>query len=240
MGKAKLSADKKMEFFISGRRVGTDKVLAQAERVALGWGAHGAKLSRSGFLQEDMDAMMVHVEDQRARYAEREDTQADKKVSRRGARADEREAKASRRELADCGRAVLGAMRTADKDEATQAAVARLELAVQAATGSSDDITKLRDRLRGLIVALDQPELAVEVALRAAEALVDARPRLVALEEGIRALAQQRGASELTEALDLVDGILMQYARDARRAARQAARRLGEPAVADAFALVYI
>jgi hypothetical protein len=234
----KLTPEARVIFTRAGRNAATDDVLAQAARMEEGWRLYASQLALLGFTQEDMDASRGHVADQQARYAKRQETQVDKVASRQDARRAEKEAKQSRGELVQVGGAVLKAMEVVAQDDATQLALSKLRLATSAIVGSGLDVAALRDQVRALISALDQPELAAEVAKRAALPLADARPRLAALEAAITALEARRGAPELTEELDLVDGIILQYARDARRAARQAARRFGNPDIADAFALV--
>jgi hypothetical protein len=63
-------------------------------------------------------------------------------------------------------------------------------------------------------------------------------PKLGMVADRLRALAAERRGSEQGERIDLLDGIVVELVRDARRAARSAARAQGQPEVAAAFELV--
>ncbi len=111
--------------------------------------------------------------------------------------------------------------------------------------GTGADLTALRDQLRAFDAAFARA--ALTAALTAAlderggvEVRADLARILPELDAAIAAIALPRHAADLTEQLDLVDGVLMHYARGARRAARAAARRAGQPAIADAFALTHL
>jgi hypothetical protein len=239
MDLSSLSAAAKLLFTKTGRRHATDDVLAQIGLAKAGWAKFGAALPREGFSQGDFDAMVAHAAAQQASYDGREETQRDKQLARRSERDIAREAKAVRRDCAQLARATHDALAPIAPTSLNED-LAALDLAASASS-SGADLTRLRDQLRAFDAAFARPALTADLDARGGvEVRADLARVLPELDAAIAALALPRGVADLTEQLDLVDGVLIHYARAARRAARAAARRAGQPAIADAFALTHL
>jgi hypothetical protein len=234
-----LNAATKRSFIQSGRANSTSAVLAQIEVLKAGWGRFGALLPRDGFTVADYDTTVAIAADQQALYDRREDTQRDKQLARHADRDVVRDAKAVRRDAIQLARNTSDALTpTAPASLATD--LAALDAAARASSTGAD-LTTLRDQLRAFEAAFARPALTAALDARGGvEVRADLARVLPELDAAIASLALPRHAADLTEQLDLIDGVLIHYARLARRAARAAARRAGQPAIADAFALVHL
>ena len=102
---------------------------------------------------------------------------------------------------------------------------------------AADDAGPLADQLQVLGNTLARPAVRAVVEDDVDAELAEARRA----EQALRALDAQRaapaGTPEETQRLDLLDGMVVTLVRQIARSAKAAARRLGDPALADVFSL---
>jgi hypothetical protein len=101
-----------------------------------------------------------------------------------------------------------------------------------------DKAEPLAQQLAQLAGALKNKEIAAAATDQGGpEALAAAEGAIAALRKADQEDVGGRGTPVETETLDLLDGIIVRHVRRARRAAEAAARRLGNPALVEAFRL---
>ncbi len=223
-----------------GRTLSSPDVLAQGNAVLEALDAYGDLLQPYGYGAGD-----------RTELAELRDLGLGLSVDRQAARGESREAAHARAEGMQQGkrvrrqaRVVLAATEAQlrrDGREAALAAATRLALGLDATARSGADPVALLTQLERLAALFAEAEVAQAAAERGGAALAESLPAAVAALRELAASAQPpRGTPEATERLDLIDGLIVENVRAARRAARAAADDLGRPALAKAFELSLI
>ncbi len=132
---------------------------------------------------------------------------------------------------------VISDLRDDDSKDAEQAQ-SELEVMRDTIKRDAKDEDKLPGALRDLHKTLSHPKAAALVNERGGEAL---KGVLLGQADGLKAIKENRalrpGTPEHTERLDLLDGIVLELVRRARKSARAAARAKGQPSIERAFLL---
>lgn len=116
-------------------------------------------------------------------------------------------------------------------------AVRAIDAAIDTTTSAGSDPDALRRQL-GVLAAVITDNADVAGAIPNAEALATELTTAAATIQAAHAVKPVGGGTPTeTAALDLVDGLIVELCRAARRAARAAARALGRPEIAKAFEL---
>lgn len=144
------------------------------------------------------------------------------------------------KETRQSARSILDSARSDVMEHGDEATVHEIETALAQTRVSQDDPEKLATQLDLLRVTLDKPAIAaVVVESGGPEAKKDLEDNAKALRDIAQAKA---GISTVgaTENIDILDGMIVTLARSARKAARAAARKLKQPALAAAFELSHL
>lgn len=232
-----LSPQARSSYIRIGRQFGSPDTLAQANQTLQGLAAHGADLLAHGFGAADhqrlTDARDALLEAGVGRFEAR----TEKSVTSATYLAQMKAGKAARAVVIS----ILGACRCALHEQNGSAAadgVKQIDAALLQTRAAGDDAVKLAEQLDLLRSVLVEPVVATVAKDRggpaAAAELLDCAS---ALRAALAARAGAAGTPVETEYLDLLDGIVVTFARQARRAARAAAKRLGKPAMVADFEL---
>lgn len=215
-----------------GENFGTDEVLAQINRTTTALSSFGTVVGEHGFgpplvtLLADVREAMNLAQD------EREGALVDKKVTNnalllamfagKGIRLTTRAALSG---------AAFQLMLQGKVDEANA-----IEATLQRTRTAGADAKVLREQLMLLDKLFDDE--AIRGATANAESLrTTLTTRAAALDTASQVKSAPLGTPEETEYVNLLDGLGVELVRIARRAARAAARELGQPAIAKAFEL---
>lgn len=229
-----IPADVRRRLITIGRQFGSADTLAQGEATAAACARHGNLLLNHGFIAEDMTRLREAIEALRATGAADEPPASRKLTSREYVLAI-REGKTLRlraRAILHIVMQRLGMSADPVEQEAARSVSSSLDQ-TQSSRGDPIRLAAQLDQLRATLTMARVERLA---SPRGGSSLV---PELANLAERLRAIpAEERPAPSGGERVDLFDGMIVELVRDARRAARSAARELGRPDVAAAFELI--
>jgi hypothetical protein len=218
-----------------GRRYSIKLVSAQARACVQGLALYADVLVAYGFGVEDEQRAIVLC-DVLHEHATR---RAQALVTRATLRQMQTLARRRARDERKCARTVLGvaARKLLERDvEAWQAVQATL-----AQTRRLRGVKALPAQMETLHRALLHPAVVPVIAARGGDAiqrrLAEARDELFAAEQACASFPELQAAAEKR---DILNGMAVALLRDANTAARMAARRLAQPAIAAAFKLVHL
>ena len=231
------SARARTKHIKTGRRYGSSVVLAQADDTLEALDALAAmadQLAEKGFSRSDGERLA----DGRAALLEsgvlKDVAEADAQAKTQAFQAELKRGKQARRD----SEAILTRVQTVLDEKGNEAAAQAIEIALRGGGSSGSDADKLRAQLQGLRAPLAREDVAEAAADRggaAAIAAIDASLAELRSIEQVR--PTKRGTPAETERLDLIDGIVVDLVRSARRAARALAAALGQPSIAERFEL---
>ena len=233
-----LSAQAKAHYIQLGKYYASEDTLAQANETLQALADHGPELAQHGFSA----AHTQRLTDGRDALEAAGVTRAGQKGTNKRARQAHADALRDSMAQRERGRSVVEAsvitMREAGApEEAQRLAASTLAQTSRAPTGKGKAV-QLDTQLQLLLTALGNPTIAAAVADSGGPEAVSALTAASAsLTTANRQRPKRRGTPEATEHLDLLDGLVVTLCRQARRAGRGAALRLGTPALAKAFAL---
>lgn len=228
-----LTPPERARFFAIGRQYTTPDVLAQASKslrgyelyghllVALGFGPDDGSLlfELRDFLRETDGGHIQAVDDRRFLGQTHQTTKRDALDERISAR-------------------TLVSTSLSPLSKSTQPELAQKGALVLQATKNVEGDKQLGDQLKTLHDFLSQSELATIIANRGGPQIIaglkTARDNLIATTQERASTPEVSAASERR---DILDGAVVVLCRAARDAARVAARRHGQPAIATAFKL---
>jgi len=235
-----LSPSARTSYLVLGRQYSSNDTLDQAIQTLQGLAAHGADLVPHGFSAADAAQLQEARDAISAATVGRITARGGKKVTNATYLAALQSGKATR----DSARAVLlGARRTLHDlgDAASLEGVKIIDAALAQTRAAGGDGEKLASQLDTLRAAFGNAAVTSAAALRGGPAAV---AELEGSATTLRSAAVGRtvspGTPAETEHLDVLDGLIVTLARQARRAARAAAKRLGKPAIATAFELTHL
>jgi hypothetical protein len=218
-----------------GKGWGSPQVKAQANMFLGSFKTHQTTLERHGLLSEDVVELAGWVAMYPEQQEEREDKQLGNKLTSRLLQSLMKEAESARR----LGRLRLGEAEPrlkAVEGEENKALQQVQEVLSKTARKPQDDPGALAAQLRLLAGALRLAEV-LEIARRRGgeEALAGLERAEAALSEAVAEMEQRTSTKAQTEALDLLDGLIVERLREIGRVAKEAAKREGSPALAEAF-----
>jgi hypothetical protein len=230
-----LSPESREHYLQLGRRETSHNTLAQANKTIGAFAHWGAQVTEDGYGPED-DAHLSDTRDtlldrftdgSNARGATKVAT-VDLVMARRDARGDRRSA-----------RSLLSSCVPPLRDRGNVQDARRVQSLLEQ-TSSVEHDTALIDQLTRMHDIISEPVLVPLMAGRGGPGLIvriqRSRENLVA---ALRERAGHTGGTALANERDILDGIIITLTRNAARAARAASRRLGLPAIAQDFKLVY-
>jgi len=230
----KIAPKARAELIKLGKRYSSDDTLAQAEQTVSGLDKHSDKLAPMGFNDHDTqrlkDARQALIDAGVGREAARTGKKVTNKAYDGAMKTGKAKRTRARSVLSSCKRV----LHEHDETDAMNAIDAVLDQ-----TGTApDDASKLATQLDAYVSALSRADVAKVAKTRGGPALL---PELGACAAQLRAVSQDaatvQGTPAETSKLDLIDGIIIGLARDARKAAQAASKELGDPAILAAFEL---
>lgn len=233
---SKLSPKARTAYILIGRHFASPDTLAQANQTLQGLAAYAADLVPHGFAAEDAQRLLDARDALFEAGVGRAEARNGKKTTSYAYVAALSAGKLTRQSAL----AILAGTRRVLNEEDTPASAAAAALVdtamAQASSGDQPEtLAEQLDVLRGVL--LDSAVAAAAANRGGADAAKDLEDRATALRSAAAARAGAPGTRSETEHLDLLDGIVVTLARNARKAARAAARRLGKPALTADFEL---
>lgn len=220
-----------------GRQWGSPDTLAQAHQTLKGCAKHGAEIAKDGFSSKDAQRLSDARDGLIAAGVGRAEARNDRKITSQSYVASIATGKTAR----ESARSILESTRTALHEGGTDAAkagVKTIDAALQTTRTAGDDAEALATQLDVLRGALSDPNVGAEATDRGGP---EAIPALQTAAGALRAANAERagspGTQVETEKLDLLDGIIVTLARNAFKAARAAAKRIGQPSLVADFEL---
>ena len=220
-----------------GRGFPSSNTLEQADETLRALGLFGAHLAPEGFTAADGERLAAARDLLIAAGVTRETAQGTRKTTRKAVAASLRDAKGKRLRA----RTILENTQSAFElrsEPAAAEAVRMIDTALLQTQSAGADPESLATQLDVLEKVLRHATVRQEAEGRGG---IQAMQELTAAAEALRGAARnntkRRGTVMETERLDQIDGIIVDLVRRARKAARSAARQMGQPALAKAFEL---
>lgn len=217
-----------------GRAYGSPAALGQAYVTLEALGRFRTELLEYGGFTAEDEAMLIDARDHHlVAGVDRDAAIAERKSTNEALL----EAMFDGKEKRARARHVLMNTRSRLQRQGKRDAVRAIDAAIDTTTWASADPDTLRRQLGVLAgVITDNPDIAA--AIPNAEALATELTTASATIQAAHAVKPIGGGTPIeTAQLDLVDGLIVELCRAARRAARAAARALGRPEIAKAFEL---
>jgi hypothetical protein len=224
------------EYYELGQRYATANVLAQADKVVAGLDLYAAVLAEHGFGPEDRADVIEARDDLRTQETGSAEIASERRAINQSAEDVIANAKQRRRAAIT----ILKSVQRVLRQRGAKAALATVKSALSEARILTED-SQLPRHLTVLLGALVDSAVTAVVATRGG---LTTAADLAILKDSVRVALEQRTSyppsTAAAQRRDILDGILVTLARNARAAARMAARSLGQPAIATAFELVHL
>lgn len=230
-----LAPEARAHYLLLGERVTTPNALAQADKTIRAFVRFGAEVTDNGYGPDDHAYLSDTRDTLLARHTDRSEAMGVSKMA--GVTYDVAERNAKDERLS--GRSLLNTCVTPLRDTGKLQEAQRIQtLLKQTSAAPTDDV--LLDHLKRMHLMLNEPFLVPLITGRGGPSIIarlqTARDNLLA---AIRDDAAHPDVSAVSEERNILDGIIVVNTRNAYAAARVAARRLGQPAIATAFKLVH-
>jgi hypothetical protein len=228
-----IPSDVRARLIAVGAQFGSADTLAQAEATLRACEAYGKRLDEHGFIEADILRLRSARDLLRQTGAADEPPASARKLTSLEYVQAMRDGKTLRQQ----SRAILHIIMqrlsfSADPVQLEAARSAGISLdRTQSSRGDAVQLAAQLDQLRATLTMARVLTLAAE---RGGPALC---PKMARAADRLRATTGDRKGSELGDRIDLIDGIIIELVRDARRAARSAARTDSSPEIAAAFEL---
>ncbi|MBI5537421.1 MAG: hypothetical protein HY898_32155 [Deltaproteobacteria bacterium] len=229
-----IPAEVRTRLIAIGRQFGSADTLSQAEATLQAGAAYGQLLEEHGFVAADLERLREARDALRATGAADEPPASARKLTSLEYVRAMRDGKTLRQQA----RAILHIIMqrlTFSEDPVQHEAARSVSSSLDQTQSSRGDAVRLAAQLDQLRATLTMARVEAMAAKRGGPGLV---PRLAHTAERLRATHADRRGTEQGDRIDLVDGIIVELVRDARRASRSAARALGRPEIAGAFELI--
>lgn len=237
---AVLTPEARVEAIDVGSQFNKDEVLSQISASQAAYARSGAELAQHGFTAEDA-AELAELEDA-VRSATDERTAAN--LTTRAERVAYRRLVTQAKGAVKNGISVLhnlAATVARKPDPANPTAAAQLSAALALAGPVGRSYARISDQLDMLLKAFTDIGIAKAGESRGGpEAKAKLEHARRELDAGRPANLASNGTPAETQAQNLLEGLAVQYLRAARKAARAAADRLGDPVLAQAYELQFL
>ena len=228
-----IPAEMRARLIAVGRQFGSADTLAQAEATIEACAAYGGLLEGHGFVEVDLERLREARDKLRETGAAEEPPASARKLTSIEYVRAMRDGKTLRQQA----RAILHIImqRLSFSEDPVQHEAARsVSSSLDQTQSSRGDPIRLASQLDQLRATLTMARVERMASTRGGPALVQ---RLAQAAERLRGTRADRRGSEQGDRIDLIDGVIVELVRDARRASRSAARALGRPEIAGAFEL---
>jgi hypothetical protein len=231
-----MSPEARAHFLAIGERYATTNTLAQADKIMLGLVIYGEVLALYGFGAEDAEDVAEARDALRAQDTGNAQAASQRKTLAQNGDDAIRNAR-QRRVVATT---ILKNSQRVLRQRGNTSALAQVQ-SVLARTSLLGDDTQLPVHMQLLHATLMDPAVITVVAGRGGlEVAAELEIRLPAVQAALGDRNEHPPSTAASELRDVLDGIIVTLARNARAAARAAARALGQPAIAAAFELVHL
>lgn len=217
-----------------GAQFGSADTLAQADATLQACELYASRLEEHGFIAPDVERLRIARDLLRETGAADEPPASARKLTSIEYVRELREGKTLRQQA----RAILHIIMqrlTFSPDPVQLEAARSVGSSLDRTQSSRGDAIQLAGQLDQLRATLTMARVERLAANRGGPSLV---PRMARVADRLRAITADRKGSEQGDRIDLIDGIIIEHVRDARRAARSAARADSAPEIAAAFELV--
>jgi hypothetical protein len=233
----KLSSDAKDRYARIGRSFGSERTLAQGLQTLVGLRAHSDVLADYGFAAEDVQDLEQAIGWLQDAGVGREGTIVQKKGNAVELLGLVKQGKGLRQRLRGLTTTVIERLgRTPSDDE--RALIAQLDAVLDQTDTSGAEPQKLIDQLKLLLNSFAHASFAGVASSRGGDALRQQVEAFIPkLQTAADTIDQLRGNPIPTARLDLIDGVIVELVRSARRAARGASDDLGRPELEQVFGL---
>ena len=232
---ASLAPEAREHYRVRGERVTTADAVAQAHKTMGAFHRYGAQVTEDGYGPEDYGRLSDAADTLLERHTDRSDAMDASKLTGVTYHAALRGAKNGRQSVRTLFNTCIPPLR----DNGKLQEVARIESLLKQTRAAPDDNT-LIDHLKRLQAMLNEPMLAPLIATRGGAGI---GARLQTSREALMAAIRDRAAhpdvAAASEERNIIEGIIVVNTRNAYAAARIAARRLGQPAIANEFKLIH-
>lgn len=230
-----LAPEAREHYRVLGERVATPDAVAQANKTLRAFEHFGVQVSEHGYGVDDHGRLSDAHETLLARHTDRSGAMDASKLAGVTYSAALRGAKHERQSARTLCNTCISPLRDEGKVQDAQ----RLETLLKQTKAAPDDNTLL-DHIKRLQAILAEPALMPLFATRGGPS-ISARLETsrVTLLGAIRDRAAHPDVSVASEERNIIEGIIVVNCRNAYAAARVAARRLGQPHIANEFKLVY-
>lgn len=224
------------EYLRIGRQYGSTDTLHQANKTLGACKKYGEQIKHHGFGARDEKRLEQARDELIERGIGRTEQTAERKATTKAFGAAQEQGKLAR----ETARAVLEAVVNEIAETGDEKIAERVEAALDVTRLTQSDAEKLAtqlDVLRGVMVLEQVAQAAKD------RGGPESEDELKSAAKALREAAKERaltGTAGATETIDIVDGIIVKLARSARKAARAAARKLKQPAIAAAFELTHL
>ncbi|MDI1444181.1 hypothetical protein [Polyangium sp. 6x1] len=233
----KIPKARRLKLIALGEQFGSQDTLDQANQTLAAYEKHGAQVKTSGFGSKHASGLADARDGLLSAGVGREAAKGKKKVT--GEAYVKAYSQATTARLS--ARAVLAGVKEdleASEEPAIAEALATVTAALRQTRSAAKKAEPLAQQLALLVDTLKHLEVAAVAAEQGGpEALSDLQASIPTLRKADQEDVGVRGTPVETETLDLLDGIIVELVRRARRAALAASKRLGNPAMAEAFKL---
>lgn len=233
---SKIAPQARENYLRIGRQFGSTDTINQASKTLEGCDRYLNEIKLHGFGVADKERLVEARQELIAAGVDRSTQVGQKKVTNKSFVA----ALTHGKETRQSARSILDNARRNLLEKEDEMSVRAIEAALEQTRGSQDDPEKLATQLDLLRTTLRI--LAIADVVRESggpEAVEDLEAHAAALRD---AAHDKAGSSTVgaTEHIDILDGLIVTLARSARKAARAAARKLKQPALAAAFELSHL
>lgn len=238
-----INPDKKEQLIASGRHFGSPLVKAQGEHTLAALLRYETVMANYGFTAEEIQALRDFLAMYPENLQAREVKQVGRTLNSRQLQSQTKSAKAVRLQshgLLGMVSNRLHAQSVTPEDEAGKAAqIIDITLSKTAAAPKTTD--GFLSQLRLLAHCWTNHAVANEAAKRGGVDLLGSlQAQIAVLEATQKDLQHAAPTAADTQRLDLIDGLIIERVREARRIAKTASKASGDPALADAFKLTHL
>lgn len=234
---ATLAPRARERYLAIGRRYGSEDVLAQAHKTLLAHQKYGHLLVAYGFGLRDAERLAQGRDRLHASKVDRTHVSTDRKILRSSHTGARRRARDERICIRSVLELVLDTLYETDQHEAAGRVVGALE-ETEAQPRKDQKLLEQADTLEEVLV---DPAVVAAMADRGGpDILLRLQQARADLNGTMRQRAGQPEIAAIADERDILDGIIVSLARAARKAARVAARHLGQPAIATEFKLTHL
>jgi hypothetical protein len=231
-----MSPEARAHFLAIGERYATTNTLAQADKILLGLVLYGSVLALYGFGAEDAEDVAEARDALRAQDTGNAQAASQRKTIAQTGDDEIRTA----RQWRVAAITILKNSQRVLRQRGNRAVLAQVQSVLTRTSLLADD-TQLPVHMQLLHATLTDPAVVPVVAGRGGrDAATELETRLPGVQAALGDRNEHPPSTAVSELRDVLDGIIVTLARNARAAARAAARALGQPAIAAAFELVHL